>query len=366
MKRVLCVVSSLNAGGAETFLMKVFRELDKTNYIFDFIVSADGIYDEEVTGLGGKIYKVSLRTQKPIKVFSEIKKIVKENNYKYFLKLTDTPLGGILDILAAKAGGAKHISVRSCNAVSTFPLYKEFIFSIIRPFFNTLVDCKIAPSDKAGIYTFGTKQVKKNRVNFVNNGLDLNVFFYNDIYRKEIRNEFNILDNSILVGHVGRFTAQKNHEYLLKVFDELYKLNENTYLLLVGIGELETTIKNLASTLKCKNNIIFAGLRRDVPKLLSAMDVFVLPSFYEGMPNVVIEAQASGLPCIISDTITKEANITGLVQYLSIENNPVEWAKAVLAKSNSLRKDTKEDFVKNGYDIISVANKLTQLLFQEY
>ena len=116
MKRVLCVVSSLNAGGAETFLMKVFRTIDRSKYMFDFIVSADGIYEEEVLELGGKIFKVSLRTKNPLKVFNEIRTIVKENQYHYFFKLADTPLAGLIDILAAKLGGAKWISVRSCNA----------------------------------------------------------------------------------------------------------------------------------------------------------------------------------------------------------------------------------------------------------
>jgi len=365
MKRILCVVSSLNAGGAETFLMKIFRTIDRTKYMFDFIVSADGVYDEEVIQLGGKIHKVSLRTKAPLKVLTEIKNIVKTNNYKYFFKLTDTPLGGILDIIAAKLGGAEWISVRSCNAITNAPKYKELINSILRPFFNCLINCKIAPSDLAATYTFGKRQVRKGNIHFIHNGVDLNVFRYDENAREEIRKQLQIPHDALVIGHVGRFNHQKNHEYLLKVFDEIHKLDKNTYFLLVGVGELQEKIKNLASSLSLKDSICFTGLRKDVPKILSAIDAFVLPSFYEGMPNVVIEGQATGLPCFVSDTVTREANITGLVQYLSIQAHPHEWADAILKVNRFTRKDTTEAFISAGYDIKDVTKTLIQLIFRE-
>lgn len=365
MKTVLCVVSSLNAGGAETFLMKVLRTIDRTQYMFDFIVSADGIYDAEVLQLGSKIYKVSLRSKNPLKVFFEIKSIVKSNQYNYFLKLTDTPLTGIIDILAAKLGGAKRIMVRSCNASTNSSKLKEFLNFLMRPIFNELVDCKIAPSDLAASYTFGKKQVRNQKVHFVNNGVDLNIFKYNEANRQEIRREFSIPVNALLIGHVGRFTEQKNHEFLLKIFKEIHKLNENSYLLLVGTGELQEQILSIVNNSDFKEFVKFAGLRRDVPKILSAFDILLLPSFYEGMPNVIIEGQATGLPCIISDTITREANITGLVQYLSLKTNVFEWANVALDFSECNRADTKDKFVAAKYDIQSVSESLIKLLFQD-
>lgn len=365
MKRVLCVVSSMNAGGAETFLMKVFRTLDRTQYMFDFIVSADGIYDEEVIQLGGKIYKVSLRTKNPFKVYKEIKHIVKKNQYKYFFKLADTPLAGIIDLFAARLGGAKWIAVRSCNASTNSSFLKEAINSLLRPVFNAMINCKIAPSDLAACYTFGKRQVAKGNVHFVNNGVDLNIFQYDEKNRQEIRKEFSIPDDAILIGHVGRFTKQKNHEFLLKIFEEIHKINKKTYLLLVGTGELQEQILNIVNESSYNDFVIFAGLRRDVPKILSAFDLFLLPSFFEGMPNVVIEGQATGLPCLISDTITKEANITGLVHYLSLHLNSSDWATSALDLCDLDRKDTRELFVESGYDIESVSKKLTTLLFQD-
>lgn len=364
MKRVLCVVASLNTGGAETFLMKIFRTIDRTKYMFDFIVCADGVYDDEVLSLGGKIYKIPLRTSRPWKAFHEVKEIVKDNHYEYLLKLTDTPLG-ILDVIAAKVGGTKWISARSCNAVVNSPLHRELLYSLIRPFFNALVNCKIAPSDLAAEYTFGKRQVKNGNVHFINNGVDLSIFKFDEFFRNEIRDEFQIPKDALLVGHVGRFNRQKNHEYLLKIFEETHRLQPNSYLILVGVGELQDNIKNIVSNSICKDYIIFAGLRRDIPKILSAMDVFLLPSFFEGMPNVVIEAQATGLPCFVSDTVTKEADITGLVQYFSIETEPKDWANAILDTDVKVRKNTKECFIKACYDIQTVADNITRLLFQE-
>ena len=135
--------------------------------------------------------------------------------------------------------------------------------------------------------------------------------------------------------------------------------------MLVGNGILEQQIKDKIKALNIEDKVIFTGVRSDIPQLLSAMDVFVFPSFYEGMPNTVIEAQATGLPCVIADTITKEADITGLVKYLPLTDDAEKWAGIALSSIKSTRIDTKENFVKNGYDIESVTKKFTQLVFKE-
>ena len=150
------------------------------------------------------------------------------------------------------------------------------------------------------------------------------------------------------------------------VFSEIKKKNNNAILMLVGgNGDLEGQVRAKITKLGLDECVIFAGVRSDVPQLLSAMDVFVFPSFYEGMPNVIIEAQATGLPCIISDTITREADITGLVKYMSLQTSVQEWADNVAKSINTERADTKEDFIKNGYDIKSVAGEFVKLVFGE-
>lgn len=362
MKRVLCVVSKLNTGGAETFLMKILRTIDRQEYVLDFIVSADGIYDEEVLALGGKVYKVPLRTEHPIQVYKEIERIVKENEYRYFMKLCDTPIG-ILDVLAARAGGAKRITVRSCNAATNSSWIKERIYGLIRPFFNALIDCKIAPSTMAAEYTFGKKAVKKGKVALLNNGVDLSVYRFEPAGRKQIRDEFNIDDDTVLLGHIGRFSRQKNHAFLIEVFAQYHTRNKHAKLMLVGEGELKNQIQELIKKYQLKDAVIFTGVRKDIPQILSAMDVFVFPSFYEGMPNTVIEAQATGLPVVLSDTITKEADITGLLEYRSLAESADVWAKAVISKMQTERTDHTKDFIDNRYDMQSVVEQFITLVF---
>ena len=176
-----------------------------------------------------------------------------------------------------------------------------------------------------------------------------------------IRREFDIGDK-LVIGHIGRYAEQKNHRYLLEVFQQIRKQREDVVLLTVGTGKLEMQIDSWIKELDLEGSVILAGQRFDIPALLSAMDVFVFPSLHEGMPNTVIEAQATGLPCIIADTITREADITGLVQYLSLTQAPGDWANAALAAKVKERTSTKQDFEKHGYDISRVAMELVALI----
>ncbi|HFC9253831.1 glycosyltransferase family 1 protein [Enterococcus faecium] len=361
MKRMLCIVSSLDIGGAETFMMKIFRSLPK-NYKIDFIVSTNtGYYEDEVLQLGGKIFRIPLRTKHPIKSFWAIKKIVKSNKYEVVLKMCDTPKG-YFDLLAAKLGGAEKLCVRSCNSSSSGNMLINFCNSILRPAFNKIADVKIAPSDLAAIYTFGERAVKSGEVYFLHNAVDLDVFKYSEDERNKIRNEFNIMD-CVVIGHIGRFNIQKNHKYLISIFEEIKRKITNVKLLLVGNGELEEEILDLIKEKKIQEDVIFTGIRSDVPSILSAMDVFVFPSLFEGMPNTVIEAQATGLPCVISDTITREVAITDLITYESIYNIPEKWSNEVERSLKIGRKDMRKDFISAKYDIKKIVEEFIHIIF---
>jgi len=361
VKRLLCIIGSLNTGGAETFLMKLYRGLDKSQYQMDFVVNAEGFYDKEVKELGGKIYQIPLRTKHPWKSFWALKKIVKSNKYDSVIKLGNTPLS-VTDLIAAKLGGAKIRAMRSCNALTNLSFKQKMLDSFLRPILNSVANVKIAPSDLAAIYTFGKKQFEKGNVHILNNGVDLDVYRYDEEARKKIRSEFSLEDN-ILIGHIGRFSKQKNHKFLLPVFSEIKKKRANAKLMLVGTGELETEIRNQAEDLGILDDIIFTGVRSDIPALLSSMDVFVLPSLYEGMPNTLIEAQATGLPCVVSRTITKTANITGLVDYESLDDSVRIWCERILKSVQYPRKDTEIDFLNAKYDILSIREKFVALMF---
>ena len=198
----------------------------------------------------------------------------------------------------------------------------------------------------------------------LHNAIDSDVFKYDESARLKIREEFGIDGGTTVVGHIGRFMTQKNHGFLLEIFAEYLKSNPNSVLMLVGKGELEERIRQKAEELGITDKIIFTGVRSDIPQILSAMDIFVFPSLYEGMPNTVIEAQATGLPCLIADTITREADITGLVKYLPLGNTDV-WVDAINNTKTNCRKDRRQDFIDNKYDIASACNEFTRLVFGE-
>lgn len=360
MKRILCIISSLNAGGAETFLMKVYRTLPPQEYQMDFIVSEDdGCYTKEVLDRGGRIHKIPLRTKDPVGAFRGIFRVVHENRYESVLKLGESSVA-VVDLIAAKLGGAKVTALRSCNAPTGMSAASRMVHALLMPLLNATATVKLAPSMLAAEYMFGNRAAHKH-VHLLHNGVDLNVFRYDADGRNALHREFG-LEGKLVVGHVGRFHEQKNHPFLLEIFSKIRQQRSDAVLMLVGTGNLETEIRSRIRELGLEDAVVFTGLRFDIPQLLSAMDVFVFPSFYEGMPNTVIEAQATGLPCVIADTITKEANITGLVQYLSLVDSAEFWAQEALAVVTEQRKNTASDFLEHGYDIESVAKELIRLL----
>lgn len=337
--------------------MKIYRTLPPEEYQFDFIVSDEnGCYTREVLDRGGRIHPIPLRTKDLPGAFRGIYNVVRNNGYDIVLKLGESSLA-VVDLIAARLGGAKTLALRSCNAPTGRSLASRCVHGALKPALNLFSTVKLAPSALAADYMFG----KRKDVRLLNNGVDLSIFRYDSEGRSRIRQEFS-LEGKLVVGHVGRFHEQKNHMYLLEVFGKIHDRRPDAVLLLVGIGKLEEKIRSRVKELNLEDAVIFAGQRFDVPQLLSAMDVFVFPSFHEGMPNTVIEAQATGLPCVIADTITPDADITGLVHYLPLTGTAEYWADTALSLLTEERRDTKPDFLKAGYDIESVAKELIRIL----
>lgn len=363
MKRLLCLISVMNTGGAETFLMKLYRQMDRTKYQMDFCVNVfeEGFYDSEINKLGGRIYRIPPKSS-GIKVFKrQLTEIIANNNYKYVMRITSN-CAGFMDLKIAKQAGAEVCIARSSNSSDGEGVKQKIVHRLGRLLYGRYVDKKIAPSDLAAEYTFGRRAYKNGEVKILHNALDLDTYRYTETGRNAIRKEFSIAEDAKVIGHIGRFNRQKNHEFLIKIFNEIHRTNTNTVLLLVGCGELEQKIRSQVDACGLKDAVIFAGVRSDIPSILSAMDVFLFPSLYEGMPNTVIEAQATGLPCIISDTITKEADITGIVRYMDISASPEVWSKEVLSLDMK-RMDVKEMFLDNGYDIESQAHVFVEIVF---
>lgn len=363
MKRLLCIVSAMNTGGAETFLMKMYRALDRDKYQMDFLVNSEtNFYEKEILAMGGKIYKIPAKSQSLSAWYKGTKKVVHDNGYQYVIRVCEHSLA-VLDLLAAKAGGATHLIMRSSNASSgnkkSMMLHKLFRFLPA-----TVPTVKLAPSTEAAEYTFGKGCVERGEVTLLHNAIDTDLYCFDPAGREKIRKELGLTDKFV-VGHVGRFNQQKNHEFLVEVFYELLKKRPEARLVLVGKGELEETVRKKISDLDIEQYVVFTGVRKDIPQVLSAFDVFLFPSLYEGMPNTVIEAQATGLPCVISDTITRQAKVTGLVRYCSLAQGSATWVEACEKSKVENRLKYSNALKAAGYDIRDVAPRFVKMVFED-
>ena len=365
MKRLLCLVSAMNTGGAETFLMKIYRKLDRTRYQMDFCVNIkeEGFYDAEIKSMGGKIFHIPSKSENRKEFAKQLFSIVKDNGYKNVLRITSNAMG-FYDLHIAKKAGAVNCIARSSNSSDGGSLKSKIAHRLGALLFKKDVDVKIAPSDLAAIYTFGKKDYEKGEVKILHNGIDLEEYSFSEKKRKDIRSEFSIDNDCYLLGHIGRFATQKNHAFLIDLFCEVHKKHDNTMLLLIGEGELKKDMEQKVAGYGLEKNVIFAGVRKDIPALLSAMDLFAFPSLYEGMPNTVIEAQATGLKCLISDTITKEVCITDSVAQMSIEKSE-EWANKISGYINEkdlMNSSRKGYHIPEEYNILNVCEEFESFI----
>lgn len=333
MKRVLCIVGAMDAGGAETFMMKVMRNVNKDVLSIDFAVSSPtkGLYEDEIAQLGGTVFHITSKSVSFVKNFRDIYAVVRDNQYENVLRISQNALSG-MELYAAWFAGAKVRAFRSSNSQTYSNSLKEIISHRVFKFFLNLVsNVKLAPSIESAEFMFGKRMVKKDKVAIIKNGINTKDFLFNELQRNELRVEYKIPEDGFVIGHIGRFNKQKNHKYLINVFHEVRTQRPNTHLFLVGQGELMEEIKDYAGIIGDLSYIHFLGVRKDIPELLCLFDCFVFPSLFEGMPNTVIEAQASGLPCIVSDTITKDVAITDLVTFISLQDSPATWAEKILS-----------------------------------
>ncbi len=365
MKRLLCLLSSMNAGGAETFLMKVYRKLDRTRFQMDFCINEPekNFYEEEILTLGGRIYRIPAKSQDFAGFRKGLQQVVADNGYQYVLRITSSAMG-FMDLKLAKKAGAQVCIARSSNSSDGGSWKALLAHRLGRLLYRRYVDVKLAPSDLAAKYTFGARAYTAGQVHILENAVDVASLQYCPQARQALRKELGIGENVRVVGHIGRFSAQKNHEFLLEIFRQIHASDPDAVLLLVGKGELEPALRQKVQTLGLEDRVIFTGIRKDISACLSAMDVFVFPSLYEGMPNTVIEAQASGLGCVLADTITRQADITGLLRYLPLSASADTWARQAL-EVPAARQDQKAAFVAAGYDIDTMVKSFTELIFQE-
>ena len=286
MKRILCLISCMNAGGAETFLMKLYRQMDKSQYQLDFCINVKEkcFYEDEILSMGGRIFRIPSKSENRKEFARQLTQVIQKEGYASVLRITSNAMG-FMDLKIAKKAGAKICAARSSNSSDGKGWKPWLAHRMGKLLYGKYVDVKFAPSDLAAIYTFGQKAYDQGKVTILHNAVDLDVFSYSDEGRTAIRQELGVDEATVLVGHVGRFDPQKNHGQLLDIYAEIAKKQPQSKLLLVGQGKLQDQTREKAKALGIADRVIFAGVRSDIPRVLSAMDVFVFPSLYEGMPN---------------------------------------------------------------------------------
>ena len=356
--RIAHIIGKWIGGGVEAVVMNYYRHIDKDKIQFDFICDNDStnIPYEEIEKLGGKVILVP-PYQKIFSYSKELTKIFKENKYKIVHSHINA-----LSVFPLRIAKKCDVKVRIAHSHSTSnkkEWKKTLIKNILRPFSKVYATDYFACSELAGRWLFGDKTFNDKKVTIINNAIDLDKFKYNQEIRNIKRKELGINDDNLVIGHIGRFVAQKNHTFLIDIFNEVVKLNNKAMLLLVGQGPLENEIKEKVKSLNLENNVKFLGQRNDVNKLYQMFDVFLLPSLYEGLPVVGVEAQATGLRCILSDAMTKETKVLKSTKFISLEEKEKKWAKEILKKRKGInRKEVRKEIIKSGFDIIKESLKL--------
>lgn len=368
--RVLHVFGKMDRGGAETLIMNVFRNIDREKFQFDFLVHSEeeGHYDQEIKELGGNIYSVPHPRKSILQYKKELKKILREKGpYDIIHSHIFTFSGYVLKI--AKEEGVPiriaHSHTTQKGRPSSFikKIYKGYMRSLILKYATNLIGC----SQEACKALFGPECFNnKSNIKIIRNGIDLESFkkveegsFLN------LRNELHLNPEIKLIGHIGRFVEVKNHSRLIKIFSLLCNEIDNVHLVLVGDGPLKNEINDLIKHYGIEDRVHMLGVRSDVPEILANLDLFLLPSLYEGIPLVLIEAQALGLKCITSNTVSSEVDIgAGLVEFIDLELDDTIWVKMIkegLENSNRNISIKKEEIRELGYDIKQVVRDLSFL-----
>ena len=357
--RVAQIIGKWLGGGVEAVVMNYYRNIDRNKIQFDFICDEDStnIPYDEIKKLGGKVIIIP-PYQKVIKYHKALKKVLKEGNYKIVHSHINTL--SVFPLFAAKCVGVPVRIAHSHSTSNKKEWKKTLMKNALKPFSKVFATHYMCCSEHAGRWLFGNKEYDKGNVYLLNNAIDLDKFKYDEKVRKLKRKELGIKDDTFVIGHIGRFVAQKNHTFLIDIFNEYHKKNKKSILLLVGQGPKEEEIKEKVNNLNLSDSVVFLGQREDANELYQAMDLFLFPSLYEGLGMVLIEAQASGLPCVCSTEVPKIVMLNDNFKFLDLKTKQKEWMNAVLA-INKRRITNIDKIDKSCYSIKGMSKDLEKL-----
>ena len=354
--RILHVIGIMNRGGAETMIMNLYRNMDRTRVQFDFVENEgeEAALDEEIRMLGGRIYRCPRYRGKNHLAYKKWWDTFFENHRGEY-PVVHGHIGSTAAIYLsiAKKYGAYTIA-HSHSAGEGSVLYRLYAYPT-----RYVADYFIACSRDAGVSRYGEKIGNdRNRCKVLNNAIDAQKFVCNPEIGKKIRNALRIESDTLVVGHVGRFVDAKNHLFLIEVFEHIHKRHANSVLLLVGDGELRSKVEMAVSEKDLENAVIMTGVQSNVWEYYQAMDVFVFPSIYEGVPVSMVEAQTAGLPCCVSANVPKESAMTDLVEFISLDNGAEHWADRVMQRAQEPRCDMLHEIEKAGFDVSTTSKWL--------
>lgn len=350
--RILHIVSFMQRGGLETMIMNCYRNIDREQIQFDFIVhrSFRSDYDDEIETLGGKIYRLPRLNPFSLKYKTALVQFFR-NHPEYRVVHCHLDCMSALPLAAAKQCG---VPVRIAHAHSNnqirnwkYPLKKIYMRKI-----PAVATHFFACSEEAGRWMFPGQNVS-----FIKNGIDTSSFSYNEMVRNEVRRELG-LEKCLTIAHVGRFMPEKNHMFLLDIFADVHRQRPDAKLLLVGNGPLMEKIQDKVNALELRESVFFLGVRDDVHRLWQAVDVFVLPSLYEGLSLTAVEAQTAGVQCLLSDTVSAKCKMTSNVVFASLSESSACWADLVLRANLSSRTSQHRAIQDAGFDAIATAKSL--------
>jgi glycosyltransferase involved in cell wall biosynthesis len=368
MKNILIFGMTEIAGGMESFVMNYFRNIDKTLFHFDFLCNTYNkiAYEDELIASGSKIFKFTPRNKNFFKYKKELNNFFKKYAKEYdCIWVNVCSLANIDYLKLAKKYGIKKRIIHSHNSQNMDSFARGILHRINRFFIGNYATDFFACSQEAANWFY--KKTIINKVKIIKNAIDLNKYRLNNESRNEIRKKFD-LENNFVIGNVGRLHFQKNQNFILDVFKEFLEKCNNAKLVLVGEGEDEIKLKQKASLLGIESKCLFVGKQNNIEQWLSAFDVFLFPSLFEGLPISLLEAQANGIPILASSNISKEVKINDNFISYSLKENSINWAKKLIYMKENLKRISYENLLKffelYGYDIRTEVKKVEKILIE--
>lgn len=357
MLRVLHVIGKMDRAGAETVIMNIYRNIDRERIQFDFMVfsSEEGDYDSEIKQMGGRIYRMpQFKWYNYFELYKKFYSFFKKHPYK----IVHGHRGSLAPayLKAAKDNGA--YTIAHSHATNSNRFFEGIAFKVLSYRVRYIADHFFACSRQAGIDRFGKKITESEKFDVLKNGITSDNYKYSEERHQQLKKKYG-LDNKLLIGHVGRFSLEKNHRFIIDVFDKIYKEKTDSVLILLGRGKEKKSIEKYVEEKNLNKQVLFWGVRDDIADMMNLFDAFIFPSLYEGLGIVGIEAQAAGLPCFFSENIPQEAIVTNHVWQWNLEWGDEKWAINIMKILNKFQRiDSQKNILDAKYDIKNVAKDL--------